>query len=106
MGELRDRLRAAKEPAIDPDEFWSLSDDFPYDIQITWSRSGANGDFDVWLRRQPAAAVGPTENPAVRLYAEVSSNGTRATAVVRHGGLVASDEPVIQSTGQYANGLC
>ena len=36
---------------VDPEEFWSLSQDLPYVIDISWSGSGADGCYDVLLRR-------------------------------------------------------
>ena len=104
VGELGDRLRVAKEPGIDPEDIWSLSDDFPYAIEITWSTSGGNGDFDAWLRRQSApVAVVPEESPVVLPVPAASRNGTRVAAVVSEGGPVAPEEAPLPAWGQYAN---
>ncbi|MGK7942437.1 MAG: amino acid adenylation domain-containing protein [Crocosphaera sp.] len=50
---LRELLEPiSKEQAIEPEEFWSLSQDLPYAISVTWSNSGDNADYDVWCQRR------------------------------------------------------
>ena len=64
VGELREKLQGAASSGVDPEEFWSLSDEFPYAIEITWSPGAAIGDFDATFERLPVeAAVGASESP-------------------------------------------
>jgi amino acid adenylation domain-containing protein len=52
VGELREILWIPGEPAVDPEDLWSLGDDLLYDVQITYSASGAPTDFDAVFRRR------------------------------------------------------
>jgi amino acid adenylation domain-containing protein len=52
VGELREFLRAAAEPTVDPEELWSLGDDLLYDVQITYPASGTPGEFDALFERR------------------------------------------------------
>lgn len=42
----------SKEEGIEPEEFWSFSQDLPYAISVTWSSSGDNAYYDVWCQRR------------------------------------------------------
>src|SRR5215213_6974498 len=48
--ELRNRV--LEEPGIEPDELLQLGDEFPYLVDLSWSEHGADGAFDVLLRRK------------------------------------------------------
>ncbi len=48
--ELRNRV--PDEPGIEPDELLQLADEFPYLVDLSWSSHGADGAFDVLLRRK------------------------------------------------------
>jgi acyl carrier protein len=39
---------------VDPEDLWALSMQLPYDVDISWSRSGVNGCYDVVFRRHTA----------------------------------------------------
>ncbi|MGK7902911.1 MAG: amino acid adenylation domain-containing protein [Hormoscilla sp.] len=63
--DLRGALRDAGESGVDPEEFWALSDDLAYAIDITWSDSRGDGRYDVLFQRQktPADGVAPIVFP-------------------------------------------
>jgi amino acid adenylation domain-containing protein len=50
--EIRELLRAAGEPAVDPEELWSLADELSYDVQISYAASGPPGQFDALFERR------------------------------------------------------
>jgi amino acid adenylation domain-containing protein len=52
VGELWERLRVPGEPAVDPEELWSLGERLPYDVQVTYSASGSSFEFDVYFQRR------------------------------------------------------
>ena len=47
----------AVEMGIDPEEIWALSERLPYTVDVSWARHGSTGDYDVLLRRRPAAGT-------------------------------------------------
>jgi amino acid adenylation domain-containing protein/thioester reductase-like protein len=48
LKEIRESLQQiSTEVAIDPEQFWALSQDLPYAVQVTWSESGDEGCYDV-----------------------------------------------------------
>ncbi len=48
--ELRNRI--PEEPGVEPDDLLQLGDEFPYLVDLSWSSHGADGAFDVLLRRK------------------------------------------------------
>ncbi len=48
---LRAKLEETRAQTIHPEEFWSLSEELPYSVDITWSDSGGPGYFDVFFHR-------------------------------------------------------
>ena len=50
---------------VEPEDLWSLEQEFPYTVEVTWSESGAMDRFDVVLRRQ-GVAFAPIAREAVR----------------------------------------
>jgi acyl carrier protein len=52
-GELLERLLDPSHEAagIDPEDLWSLADEFPYQVDIDWSQGRVDGSFDAVLRR-------------------------------------------------------
>jgi amino acid adenylation domain-containing protein len=48
---LKEELELARAGALDPEEFWAISDELPYRVDLTWSDAGPEY-FDVILRRQ------------------------------------------------------
>ncbi|OUL22222.1 non-ribosomal peptide synthetase [Nostoc sp. RF31YmG] len=62
VGELQAALdKNIANTGIDPEEFWSLSEDLPYIISIQWSNSEADGSYDVVLvhRRAESSTIIP-----------------------------------------------
>ncbi|OYD96063.1 non-ribosomal peptide synthetase [Nostoc sp. 'Peltigera membranacea cyanobiont' 213] len=52
VGDMRKSLEKNSEwQGIEPEDFWILSKDLPYSIDITWSSCGDNGRYDVIFRR-------------------------------------------------------
>ncbi|MCG6136127.1 MAG: amino acid adenylation domain-containing protein [Nostoc sp. LLA-1] len=49
---LRPSLQTDPKLGLDPEEFWQLSQEIPYCVEIMWSGSGADGCYDVIFRRQ------------------------------------------------------
>src|SRR5207245_3287628 len=49
--DLRDRLEKDQEKGIEPDLLWSLSDELPYAVELSWARGDVEGSYDVVLRR-------------------------------------------------------
>ncbi len=79
-GELRDRLRVGAGSSVDPEELWSLSDEFPYAVEITWSSGNAIGDFDAIFRRLPAAGPVLEDRPGSPELTKLPSWGQYANA--------------------------
>jgi acyl carrier protein len=46
---------------LDPQELWSLSDELPYHVEISWMEHDAPGSFDVLFRRHNGMAESPLE---------------------------------------------
>jgi amino acid adenylation domain-containing protein/non-ribosomal peptide synthase protein (TIGR01720 family) len=60
VGEIRNMVQAGSAAiAVEPEDFWALSDDLPYRVDISWSSCGADGSYDVALVRQPALQAAP-----------------------------------------------
>ncbi len=51
--------------AVDPQQLWTLSNDLPYEIELSWYRPSANGHYDVVLQRRS------TEAQLFQVWAEV-----------------------------------
>lgn len=49
VGELRDCLQ--QEFGVEPEDWWEVESDLPYEIAIDWSGNGAGGCYDVVFRR-------------------------------------------------------
>jgi len=43
---------SADDNAVEPDEFWQLSDELPYVVDLGWANHGADGAYDVVFRRR------------------------------------------------------
>jgi thioester reductase-like protein/amino acid adenylation domain-containing protein len=52
VGELREVLQQISKDAIDPEDIWKLTPEFPYIININWSGNGSDGCFDVLFKRK------------------------------------------------------
>ena len=50
--ELREALKNSNvTQGIEPEDFWALGKDFPYDVEVTWAGPAGEGTFDVVLRK-------------------------------------------------------
>ncbi|MFN6534907.1 MAG: amino acid adenylation domain-containing protein [Nostoc sp. EkiNYC01] len=62
VGDMRQFLeKNSQYQGIEPEDFWTLSKDLPYSIDITWSNCGDNGRYDVIFRRQPTVKITQSE---------------------------------------------
>jgi non-ribosomal peptide synthetase component F/ubiquinone/menaquinone biosynthesis C-methylase UbiE len=66
VGELRAMLAAQPRPALDPEAFWRLADELPYDVRISWPGQAADGCFDVALHRRTSTPAHPPAQPSTR----------------------------------------
>ncbi len=70
-GDLQNALREIhKDVGVDPEDLWALSDDLPYDIDITWSDSGADGCYDVMFRWRTDARAEMSERAVSHFHRE------------------------------------
>ena len=51
VGELRETLEQSKEKGVEPEDWWSLSNELPYGIAINWSDDKSGGYYDVVLQQ-------------------------------------------------------
>ncbi|PMB34523.1 amino acid adenylation, partial [Fischerella thermalis CCMEE 5319] len=52
VGELKQALQSNFSPlGVDPEEFWTLSQDLPYTVDISWANAAIDGSYDVLFRR-------------------------------------------------------
>ena len=60
---IREKLAGFKEMAVDPDEFWQIEQQFPYEIDVLLSESNKNdgGCYNVLFRRRGAAEKRTTD---------------------------------------------
>ncbi|MEN3329447.1 MAG: hypothetical protein V7638_4254 [Acidobacteriota bacterium] len=57
-GELRETLKnRVVTQAIEPEEFWALSNDLPYEVELTWAGPAGEATFDVILRKRSTPYV-------------------------------------------------
>ncbi|MEO8305989.1 MAG: amino acid adenylation domain-containing protein [Betaproteobacteria bacterium] len=52
VSDLRIALDEKRAEAIHPEDFWSLAEETPFSVDITWSGNGDAGRFDVLMRRR------------------------------------------------------
>jgi amino acid adenylation domain-containing protein len=58
VGELRQAMRDGNvEQSVEPEDFWSLSKDLPYAVNLTWAGSAGDGTFDAILQHRNAPVV-------------------------------------------------
>ncbi len=53
-GTLRAILHTRNNEGVDPEDFWSLEQDLPYTLAITWSEQDTTGAYDVLFQRHNA----------------------------------------------------
>ncbi|MDM9379431.1 amino acid adenylation domain-containing protein [Chlorogloeopsis sp. ULAP01] len=52
IGELKQALQSNFSPlGVDPEEFWTLSQDLPYTVDISWANAAIDGSYDVLFCR-------------------------------------------------------
>lgn len=59
--ELRRALAAVQPHGEDPEQFWSLANELPYDVHVSWLNSSADGRYDVVLRRREETKTSPVK---------------------------------------------
>jgi acyl carrier protein len=52
--ELRLALESDKESGVEPEELWALGDELAYEVCVGWLGSGANGQYDLLLKKRSA----------------------------------------------------
>ena len=57
--ELRAALAESNLIEIHPEDFWELSSDLPYTVNISWSGFSADGSYNVMFNRRPTSSNGP-----------------------------------------------
>jgi amino acid adenylation domain-containing protein/non-ribosomal peptide synthase protein (TIGR01720 family) len=61
VGALRELSFGGETTAIDPQDFWVLEEELPYDVVVSWTRHRREGQFDVaFVRRSETLAGLPT----------------------------------------------
>jgi amino acid adenylation domain-containing protein len=55
VAELRKRLQGADEFGMNPEDFWSLGEQYGYDVEVGWDGSESKGSCRVRLRRRSGA---------------------------------------------------
>ncbi|HEY0101335.1 MAG TPA: condensation domain-containing protein, partial [Pyrinomonadaceae bacterium] len=75
VGELRKALRKEAGTAADPEDLWALADELPYEVDISWTGTGADGRYDVLFTRRAATESGAT-NRAARVAYPLASEMT------------------------------
>jgi len=53
VGDLREAVSENHEDAANPEDFWAISEELPYSVEIGWTGSNADGRYDVVFRRRP-----------------------------------------------------
>jgi ubiquinone/menaquinone biosynthesis C-methylase UbiE/acyl carrier protein len=54
-GELREALKNSNvSHGVEPEDFWALAKDLPYEVEVTWAGPAGEGTFDVVLRKRSA----------------------------------------------------
>jgi amino acid adenylation domain-containing protein len=73
-GELRERLRHTEPKGLDPQELWSLSEELPYRVEISWMEHDAPGSFDVLFRRHTGMAESALERASAFSFPRRTEN--------------------------------
>jgi hypothetical protein len=66
--ELRERVKSF--PGVEPEALWSLSEELPYRVEISWAGGDGEGRYDVLLRRQSGEEKERGKRPEVRFPGE------------------------------------
>jgi SAM-dependent methyltransferase len=52
VGSFKKEIHETANQGVDPQDLWSLGEQFDYDVQISWAASRLDGSYDVVLRRK------------------------------------------------------
>ncbi|MDZ7965826.1 MAG: amino acid adenylation domain-containing protein [Nostoc sp. DedSLP03] len=76
VGEFRSALEeSVKSSEVDPEDFWDLSQDLGYTVEISWIGSDRSGSYNVLFKRDKTAVVKfPGENARVKLWNVYANN--------------------------------
>jgi len=55
--EIREAVAMEADTGMEPEDFWAIEQELPYDVRIGWSGTQARGCFDVILQRRGAAVA-------------------------------------------------
>ncbi|MCI0579839.1 MAG: amino acid adenylation domain-containing protein [Chloroflexi bacterium] len=86
---LWEAMKELPATGVDPEAFWAMSGEFPYDVSIRWSEAGTAGCFDVIFRRRVAedgragemVFIEPEEAVQPRPWPEYANNPLRGQAL-------------------------
>jgi amino acid adenylation domain-containing protein len=73
--ELRRLLASQPSDALDPEWFWTLADDLPYRVELSWLSNADEGRFDVILWRQNGSSAHPCKFAALPRPAVAATSG-------------------------------
>ncbi|WP_193200856.1 non-ribosomal peptide synthetase, partial [Nostoc sp. MG11] len=73
IGQLRNTLHLQKQVGVEPDDLWSLSDQLPYEVYITWSGAGENGCYDAIFIRNKSPFDSQKIIPNLEVTSEVKA---------------------------------
>ena len=83
VAELRTRVSEADDAGVEPEEFWQLSDELPYVVDLGWANHGAEGAYEVVFRRRDSVwaqlpeselELFPIEAPVHRRWSEYATH--------------------------------
>jgi len=74
VGELREAVRGGG-GGVDPEDFWALSGELPYAVNVTWPGSGDHGHYDVVFVSSASRAAAGAWSPVPRLGGEGAAVG-------------------------------
>ncbi len=85
VGALREQLKEASSPAVEPEDLWGLEQELPYQIEVRSSKLATDGCCDVVLRRRNAqdevadyaVARFPGKSDVIRPWAAYANNPLR-----------------------------
>ncbi|MEH2349577.1 MAG: amino acid adenylation domain-containing protein [Nostoc sp.] len=56
VDELRQAIQAIATTGVDPEELWTLSEELPYIVDISWSENSVDGQFQVVFKKRTLAS--------------------------------------------------
>jgi acyl carrier protein len=58
VGQLQKALQELQDLGVEPEDWWAISEELPYNVEISWSDSGSEGRYDVLFVHVQAAEQG------------------------------------------------